>query len=243
MRRNQKGFSLVETLVIIVVLGLIGSIGWHLYQTHHNDTKPVATQPGWLTFKSTKSNITFSYPSTWKIRQSESSSGESATLYGPNHFQMYFTLQNDYFSTADCTTTTYGAVLPPVTLSNGYKILAEAYGLDKQTVNGIDLGTTSQSTPTRFRICGVGNPVGAKLFFTFQGLYTTQSGSLSPKPATTFYSLPEVQTAKTMFTSLRPEVGAASNSATSAPSQCGCQEGNTCADISACEGQATPSQP
>jgi hypothetical protein len=231
MRKNQKGFSLVEMLAIIVALVLIGGVGWYVYQAHHNNTKPAPTQsgqptlkptksnkPGWLTFKSTKSDITFSYPSTWKIRRNESGSSEAVALYGPNHFQMNFILQNDYFSPDDCTTTTYGEVLSPIALSNGYKILAEAYGLDKQTVNGIDLGTASQSTSTRFRICGVGNPVGDKMFFTFHGLYTAQSGLLSPKPANTFYNLPEIQIAKTIFASLRPDADVTSNSANLAPS-------------------------
>jgi len=39
MHSEQKGFSLVEALVIILVIGVIGASGFLLYQNHHK--KPV----------------------------------------------------------------------------------------------------------------------------------------------------------------------------------------------------------
>lgn len=35
VKRNQKGFSLVEILVVMVVIGLIGSAGWCVWQSRH----------------------------------------------------------------------------------------------------------------------------------------------------------------------------------------------------------------
>lgn len=37
MNKNQKGFSLVEVLLVVVVVGLIGGIGWYVYQQRKTD--------------------------------------------------------------------------------------------------------------------------------------------------------------------------------------------------------------
>ncbi len=36
MRRNEKGFSVIEILIVIVVIGLIGTIGWLVYSKQQN---------------------------------------------------------------------------------------------------------------------------------------------------------------------------------------------------------------
>lgn len=46
MKTYQKGFSLVEILVVIVVVGLIGVVGWRIYDMQNNTTpQPTTTQP------------------------------------------------------------------------------------------------------------------------------------------------------------------------------------------------------
>lgn len=39
MNRNQKGFSPVEVLLIIVVLGLVGGVGWYVWSQKDTDKK------------------------------------------------------------------------------------------------------------------------------------------------------------------------------------------------------------
>lgn len=43
MKKNQKGFSVVEILIIIVVVGLIGTVGWLVYD--RQKTKTPDSQP------------------------------------------------------------------------------------------------------------------------------------------------------------------------------------------------------
>lgn len=45
MKINQKGFSVVEILVVVVIVGLFGAVGWLVYDRQSkNKTEPVATQ-------------------------------------------------------------------------------------------------------------------------------------------------------------------------------------------------------
>lgn len=37
MNRNQQGFSTVEGLLIFVIVGLIGGVGWYIYHTKNNN--------------------------------------------------------------------------------------------------------------------------------------------------------------------------------------------------------------
>lgn len=46
MKANQKGFSVVEILIVIVVVGLLGAVGWLVYdrQKSKSDSKDTSTQ-------------------------------------------------------------------------------------------------------------------------------------------------------------------------------------------------------
>lgn len=43
MKTNQKGFSVVEVLIVVVIVGLIGTVGWFVYdrQKSKNNEQPV----------------------------------------------------------------------------------------------------------------------------------------------------------------------------------------------------------
>lgn len=43
MNKNQKGFGVVELLIILVILGLIGAGGWYVYHKNQKSKKPVTT--------------------------------------------------------------------------------------------------------------------------------------------------------------------------------------------------------
>jgi type II secretory pathway pseudopilin PulG len=40
---NQNGFSLIETLLIVIVIGIIGTIGWYITQSRSNSSKSSGT--------------------------------------------------------------------------------------------------------------------------------------------------------------------------------------------------------
>jgi prepilin-type N-terminal cleavage/methylation domain-containing protein len=80
MKTNQKGFSVVEILIVIVVIGLLGTVGWLVYDrqnskedkeqanTSQTDTqKPAETEQA-ANIKEYKGKlVTFHYPKEWTV--------------------------------------------------------------------------------------------------------------------------------------------------------------------------------
>lgn len=56
MKTNQKGFSVVEILIVIVAVGLLGAVGWLVYdrQKSKSDTNDITTQTTEQTNEQTK---------------------------------------------------------------------------------------------------------------------------------------------------------------------------------------------
>ena len=93
MKKNEKGFSVVEIIIVIVVVGLIGAVGWYVVNSKNksnnkesttSNTQPVAkenkTTPtqqeeakpkdktaNWKTYTSTLGGFNFKYPDNWQI--------------------------------------------------------------------------------------------------------------------------------------------------------------------------------
>lgn len=65
--KNEKGFSVIELVLVLVIVVLIGAAGWLVYKNHYKTTiaKPTATSNGSAAFSSTSSNSTNTY-SGWK---------------------------------------------------------------------------------------------------------------------------------------------------------------------------------
>jgi prepilin-type N-terminal cleavage/methylation domain-containing protein len=95
MKVNQKGFSVVEILIVIVVVGVLGAVGWLVYdrQKSKTDSKDMSTQNmnaksetpkketemakelygGWKTYTSKiGSGLTFKYPADWYYPEDDS---------------------------------------------------------------------------------------------------------------------------------------------------------------------------
>jgi prepilin-type N-terminal cleavage/methylation domain-containing protein len=101
MRSNQKGFSVVEILIVIAVVGVLGAVGWLVYDRQKNkaDDKQVSTQTsqqekqeepkeetstpnpyeGWKESSNEKWGFSFKYPAGWKVNTTESGYEASAT--------------------------------------------------------------------------------------------------------------------------------------------------------------------
>lgn len=98
MQTNQKGFSVVEVIIVLVVVGLIGGAGFVAYKNHNKKptanpvattttTKPdpaetqlitQATDPyaGWKSFTSDAGGFSLKYPADWTIADNTPGSNE-----------------------------------------------------------------------------------------------------------------------------------------------------------------------
>lgn len=103
MKADQKGFSVVEILIVIVVVGLLGAVGWLVYDRQKNktsetsntqvatqkeetpkqETKPMNLYEGWQSFNNSKLKFTFQHPSDWKADVFDENGLFSVTLIAP----------------------------------------------------------------------------------------------------------------------------------------------------------------
>lgn len=97
MKTNQKGFSVLEILIVVVVVGLLGAVGWLVYdrqksktsnqetntqtseqksntqigeqkqESAKQETKVVDPYEGWKTYADSKLSYSFKYPDTWSV--------------------------------------------------------------------------------------------------------------------------------------------------------------------------------
>lgn len=81
--KSQKGFALLESLLIIVILAILGFTGWYVWHAKQNTDKiasqnntvrtetavtPKNTLSSWKTYSSTAiSGLSFKYPGDWKL--------------------------------------------------------------------------------------------------------------------------------------------------------------------------------
>ena len=82
LNKTQDGFSVVEGLLVVIILCLVGFVGW--YVIHANKTSSSTNAPanntsttakatpqadpykGWAVASSSKLSVSFKYPSDWK---------------------------------------------------------------------------------------------------------------------------------------------------------------------------------
>jgi len=96
-KTNQTGFSIVEALLILVVVGILGFTGWYVYHAKQTSdksysaasnstaptykkktttTKTATANPyaGWNTCDDTADGVSFKYPSGWTVQGSTAGS-------------------------------------------------------------------------------------------------------------------------------------------------------------------------
>lgn len=101
MKKNQEGFGAVEGLlvvIIVVLLGLVGWLAWHKNSGASNSssksgsgTSSAATtqstaEPtaGWIVYSSAKGKFSLKYPSTWVTASNPEFCSGDIILLGPN---------------------------------------------------------------------------------------------------------------------------------------------------------------
>jgi hypothetical protein len=69
MKKNEKGFGIVEIILILVLLCFIGGVGWLVYQSSNNSSQPVThnSQQSDNTAASTDQEVTQTPPVTDKF--------------------------------------------------------------------------------------------------------------------------------------------------------------------------------
>lgn len=91
LQKDEKGFSAVELVLVLVIVALIGVIGWFVYKNHNKTTNnssvsstsnsSASTQPkttsapdpytGWQTYSSSSLGVSFKYPANWTAQVGE----------------------------------------------------------------------------------------------------------------------------------------------------------------------------
>jgi len=67
LRKNEKGFTAVETVLVLVVIIIICVVGWLIYKNDHR-TKTSTTLSSASAFKSYNTDgVSFKYPTTWNV--------------------------------------------------------------------------------------------------------------------------------------------------------------------------------
>ncbi len=90
MRKNENGFGVVEGLLVLAIVGLIGFVGWYVYQQSQK-TKITTSRVGstqvtpspeaykrtttvpkdWKTYSDAKNKFSLAYPKNWTVRAEE----------------------------------------------------------------------------------------------------------------------------------------------------------------------------
>ena len=127
--KNQQGFGAIEARLIIVVVVLLGAVGYMVYKNHNKTTSnstatanttttrpttstPAKTTPaqpadpyaGWKTFTSNVGKFSLRYPSDWTYTDATANSNEdqSFSLQSPDKDYGYFFLTFDILSGSIC---------------------------------------------------------------------------------------------------------------------------------------------
>jgi|GEM_PF-1736574 len=175
---NSKGFSAVEVVLVLVIVGLLGAVGWFVYDKNHNKTttthstpattaganqtsaKPAGPYDGWKTYTSSNNlALSFKYPASWTVTENNPSdmcAGQSAVTFTP----------------------------PASEVESGFKAIGASYTPQSKQNNGATIGSyyelvitkAGQSLPSK---CGSDN--GSTGVYNWNGIsekYLTSSDEI-----------------------------------------------------------------
>jgi cytoskeletal protein RodZ len=127
LKNDQNGFSAVEAVLIIVIAGMIGFVGWYVYRAmkntnnaysssladstgssakfkHKSSKKGAANADptaNWTTVKSPDASFTFKLPQSWVSLTCEKSGGSASTVYIASSQSYLAACQSDNTGEAD----------------------------------------------------------------------------------------------------------------------------------------------
>jgi Tfp pilus assembly protein PilE len=94
LSKNESGFSVVELAVVVLIVAVIGGIGYAVHHNNHKNTdvsetlKKSATvanpYAGWKTFCDSANYYCFQYPANWKFTNQNSPDSTSAVITNPS---------------------------------------------------------------------------------------------------------------------------------------------------------------
>lgn len=115
LKYNEKGFGVVEAVLVLIIVVLIGVVGYMVYHNHNktktasvattSSTKPTTTTPakattptpdpyaGWQSYTLKYEKLAFKYPASWTIQDDSASQGltpnaDSVTLTASDGFNV-----------------------------------------------------------------------------------------------------------------------------------------------------------
>jgi Tfp pilus assembly protein PilV len=106
MKRNENGFSAVEVILLLVIVSLIGVVGFMVYKNHNktsnstttasttkSSTTPTKATPdpyaGWQSYSD--SHVSFKYPSGWQMGNGDKYATVGLGVTSPNFTSTAFT--------------------------------------------------------------------------------------------------------------------------------------------------------
>lgn len=98
MKNNKKGFSAAEILIVVVIVGLVGAVGWLVYDRQQDQsdnsqinastrqqttTRPQSTTnretpKDWKKYSNEKYGFSFYLPANWQLHETDHSPADSA---------------------------------------------------------------------------------------------------------------------------------------------------------------------
>jgi hypothetical protein len=96
--KSQRGFTIVEGLLVVIALTLIGGVGFYIYHTNQDKKDNSAQTPtqsankviekdpteGWKTYKDGGGLFEFKYPGSWSLAHNLEACGSGLVLLGAN---------------------------------------------------------------------------------------------------------------------------------------------------------------
>lgn len=101
MKFSQKGFAVLETLLILVILAIIGGTGWYVYKSKNdiyqsydstgNSQNSIPKKPAakadtstWKDYTNKAGRFSLKYPSSWVTAANPDQCTEGLALFGPD---------------------------------------------------------------------------------------------------------------------------------------------------------------
>lgn len=99
MIKNEKGFGIIEVVLVVLVIGLLITVGWLFFdrqnskkqdsksleivsQNEHNETATTDPTASWITYTGPDSRISLKYPTTWVTASDPSLCSSGVLLLG-----------------------------------------------------------------------------------------------------------------------------------------------------------------